>query len=64
MATRRLVEDTERFYRALRIGVKRATVMAMTITEPAALSPDYRPRPLASLLCDLLPTAASSKSWQ
>ena len=32
---------------------------AMTTTEPAALSPDYRPRPLASLLCDLLPSQGS-----
>ena len=29
---------------------------AMAATEPAASAPEYRPRPLASLLCDLLPS--------
>ena len=29
---------------------------AMTTTEPAEPAPDYRPQPLASLLCDLLPS--------
>ena len=32
---------------------------AMTTTEPAATAPDYRPRPFASLLCDLLPPQGS-----
>ena len=37
---------------------------AMTTTEPAAIALGYRPRPLAALLCDRPPTAASAKSWQ
>ena len=32
---------------------------AMTITEPAAIAPEPRPRALASLLCDLLPSQGS-----